>query len=354
MKRLTVGNDKENIAVIKQAVEILKAGGVVALPTETVYGVGVISSQPQAVKRLYELKQRDYNKPFSLCVSAPEEVANFFQLMPPFGYRLIEKLIPGPITIIFYKKNSQQKVGLRVPISEITTLILKQLNKPIYLASANISNQPEAVSAQEVEDIFDGNLDLIVDDCQRHTGLPSTVIDLTQHPYKVLRSGAVDVDQLKRLFFKKRITFVCTGNICRSAMAEYILKNIFYTQYPFLFNRFEVLSRGILSLPDQGAHFKALHVLGSMGIDAGPHQARSVDRKTLLSSDYIFVMERRHKKEILDIEPALESRTFMLGQFLPGAAKVDIKDPIGKSSHFFQDTYYLLDKAIRELIGWLV
>ncbi len=354
MKKVVLSGTNPDISVVKQAVDILKKGGIVALPTETVYGLGVISNNKDAVKRLFEVKKRPKDKPFTLCFPDRERATSFLSIMPPFAYRMMEVFWPGPLTIIFYSKDSE-KIGVRVPSNPIIQMILQELNIPVCLPSANISGQKDAVTAEEVADIFDDNIDLIVDGGSASFSKPSTVVDITYHPFKVLREGVIHINELMKIFFRKRIMFVCTGNTCRSPMAEYILKNILSKSSPYVVRRYEIISRGIIFLDNQPISNDTYNILKEKeNIDASSHRSQKIDRDVVLSSDLIFVMEEIHREHIVKIEPTSEPRIFPLKKFLPPNLERDIPDPIGKSYDFYEEVYSLLRKAIEELSEWLL
>lgn len=354
MKKILVNETVPDWEQIKEAVSLLRQGRIVALPTETVYGLGVISSNNEAVQKLYKIKNRPLDKPFTLCVADTDDAVKKLSIMPPFGFRILEQFWPGPLTVVFYSSQSEEKIGLRVPDHYITSTILRELNTPVYLPSANISGQKEASSAEEVESVFSDSIDLIVDTGKTKLSTPSTVIDLTFHPFKVLREGAVSLKDLMMTFFRKRIMFVCTGNTCRSPMAEYALKNILEEKFPYLIDRYEIISRGTISLGEEPASAQVLKVLSDEeGINADTHRSRKINRQDILSSDFIFVMEQEHKDYVVKLEPTAEARIFPLRKFLSQDTDKDIADPIGKPLQVYEEVFFRIKEAIQDLAEWL-
>lgn len=354
MKKITVDPTNIEGALIREVASVIKSGGIVALPTETVYGLAASTSIKGAVERLYAIKKRTPDKPFTLALDSVEKVMyDYFSVLPPFGFRLIEKFWPGPLTIIYYSRHNE-KVGIRVPSHVVISEILKEVNGPVYLPSANISGEKEAVSAAEVDRAFGNTIDLIVDGGNSLYAKPSTVIDLTYHPFKILREGVVTEREVIDVFIRKRILFICTGNTCRSPLAQFLFKKYLEEAKPYLKNRYEIISRGVASLEGMPASAYVVSILKENdNIDARNFTSKRLDRRTLLSSDLIFTMEDAQSQYILNLEPSAENRVFNLKKFLPPDLEKDISDPMGKSYDVYQEVYSLIKQAILELKDWL-
>lgn len=352
MNRITISLENIDYSLIKEVKDIILKGGIVALPTETVYGLAVLAKDKSAVEKLYAIKQRDHGKPFTLHLAEVDKALAQFAILPPYGYRLVEKLWPGPLTIIFYSTYGE-KIGVRVSSHKILSLILKELGQPIYLPSANISGQKETTSADEVEKIFGNDIDLIVDGGKSVYGKSSTVVDLTYHPFKIVREGAVSSREIVDTYIKKRLVFVCTGNTCRSVMAEYLLKKYLEQYDPYLVERYEIISRGIAAPEGAQPASQTIALLREEGIDLVNHTAKNIDRHTILSADLIFTMEDKQREYILQIEPTADSRVFPLKKFLPQELEKDIPDPIGEPHWVYEKVYEIIKMTILELREWL-
>jgi len=351
MKKIVLSQDRIEPEKLEEIKKTFLKGGIVALPTETVYGLGVLASCKEAVERLYKIKRRDYNKPFSLCVANKEEALNLFSLLPPYGFRLIERFWPGPLTLIFYSRKGDEKIGIRVPHHKTLSRILEELKEPICLPSANLSGEKEATTSYEVEKMFSENIDLLVEAEPPQYNKASTVVDLTFHPFKILREGVIPQKEIIKTFIRKRILFVCTGNTCRSPLAQILLRKYLSQIAPFFEERYEILSCGITAFEGVSLSEEVKRILKEYENLEAEHFAQRVNKDILLSSDLIFVMENRHKEFIVNLEPLLESRVFLLGKFLP--YEQEIPDPIGKSFEFHLEVYNLIKEAILELREWL-
>jgi len=351
MKKIVLSQDKIEPEKLEEIKKTFLKGGIVALPTETVYGLGVLASCREAVERLYKVKRRDYSKPFSLCVANKEKGISLFSLLPPYGFRLIEKFWPGPLTLVFYSRKGNKKIGIRVPHHKTLSRILEELKEPINLCSANLSGEKEATTSYEVEKMFSEDIDLLVEAEPPQYNKASTVVDLTFYPFKILREGVIPQKEIIETFIRKRILFVCTGNTCRSPLAQFLLKKYLSQIAPFFEKRYEILSCGIMA-PDgaflSGEVKKILKEYENLETE---HFAKRINREILLSSDLIFVMEKKHKEFITNLEPLVESRVFLLGKFLP--QEQEIPDPIGRPFEFHLEVYNLIKEAILELREWL-
>ncbi len=354
MNKISIDPNNIDFDLVKKAAGILNRGGVVALPTETVYGLAGCSDEPKAVERLYALKKRPQDKPFSIAIdSIAQAINNYFDTLPPFGFRLVEKFWPGPLTIIYFTPEDN-KIGIRVPSHMVTSEILRELNRPIYFPSANISGEKEALSAQEVQEAFNNGLDLIVDGGQPQYLKSSTVLDLTVKPFKVLREGVVSQTEVIKVFIKKRVLFVCTGNSCRSPMAQFLLRKYLTEKKPYLKDRYEIISAGTSAFSGEPVSDISAKVLEEREqIDTEGFASQRLDKFTVLSSDLIFAMEDSQVNYILKFEPKAEGKVFNLKKFLPSEAEKDIPDPIGSGPEKYEKVYNIIRKAIIELVSWL-
>ena len=186
---------------IRLVVETLNTGGLVILPTETVYGIGFDPDSPGARDKISRIKFRRDNKPYSL--NLPDiDWLNNFNIRQDCLQRLelIAELLPGPITFIMCDHNGN-KLGFRIPANSICEEVIRNFSRPIYLPSANPSNLKPACSAQEAMDMLWGDVDMIVDGGPSQLCLPSAVVDLTQQQVQLLRSGPpfVTAEILRRI-----------------------------------------------------------------------------------------------------------------------------------------------------------
>jgi len=187
--------DKETI---KHAINVLEDGGTVVYPTDTVYGLGANILSEKAIKNVYSIKKRTYDKPVSVCVSRIEDITEY-ACLDKKGEEIVNKILPGPFTIILNKKGSVcslltaggDKIGIRIPDSIVCRELTKKF--PITSTSANLSGKKVPHSIEEVIEQLDDLVDLILD-AGKSSGTPSTVIDLTSDPPKILRKSSLSLN----------------------------------------------------------------------------------------------------------------------------------------------------------------
>jgi L-threonylcarbamoyladenylate synthase len=193
------------MADLTQAVRLVRAGEVIAFPTETVYGVGCDPGSSTAVERLFTLKGRPEHKPLSLHVADFDQARPYVEAWPMRALRLAETFWPGPVALILprsmklgaFVTAGAATVGLRCPASDVCLELLRELGKPLAGTSANLSGEPAATSADEVRAIFP---DLpVVDGGPCEHGIASTIVDCTGEVTRVLRVGAVPAEAIQDL-----------------------------------------------------------------------------------------------------------------------------------------------------------
>lgn len=198
MEIIKINPQKPQKETIESAVNILMEGGTVVYPTDTVYGLGANILSEKAIKKVYSIKKRTYDKPLSICVSQIEDITKYAYL-DQRGEEIVNKILPGPFTIILNKKESicslitagGGKIGIRIPDSKVCKELTKRF--PITSTSANLSGKKVPQSIEEVIEQLDDSVDLILDS-GKTSGTPSTVIDLTSNPPKILRTSSLSLN----------------------------------------------------------------------------------------------------------------------------------------------------------------
>lgn len=181
------------------AANIIKQGGLVIFPTETVYGIGVNGLDVNAIKKLYKVKNRSFDKPTSLLVSNMDMVHQIAKDINDVENQLMEKYFPGPLTIILKKNDivpdivtgNQDTVGVRMPSSEIARKLVEYANVPIATSSANVAGKPSGTNLEMILKDFEGKVDYIIDGGTCELGIASTIVKVIDGIPHVLRQGSL-------------------------------------------------------------------------------------------------------------------------------------------------------------------
>ena len=194
-----------NRANLEKIKKILKNGGVIGFPTETVYGLGALFSEEKAVKKILKLKKRDYQKAFTLHLGSLkqiEEVADLQGETRKRFYRLAEKFIPGPLTVILPAKIKTDlgTVGVRIPNHPLFLRLARFLKEPLIGTSANLAEEKPSILAQEVFEKFKGQIDLVIDGKKCLLKKASTVLSLVDEKKpKILREGFLKKAEIEKV-----------------------------------------------------------------------------------------------------------------------------------------------------------
>ncbi|MED3764162.1 L-threonylcarbamoyladenylate synthase [Ureibacillus terrenus] len=203
---ITVDKKVDKEKIYSQAVDLLNQGEVVAFPTETVYGLGAVATDDEAVKKIYEAKGRPSDNPLIVHIGTIEEVSDYVEEVPEKAKKLMERFWPGPLTLIMKAKPDVlaksvmaglPTVGIRMPDHEVALELLRTLKKPLAAPSANRSGKPSPTKAEHVYEDLKGRIPLILDGGTTGIGIESTVLDVTVDPPVILRPGGVTKEMLE-------------------------------------------------------------------------------------------------------------------------------------------------------------
>lgn len=212
-------NTKRFISCTDELVGIMRGGGLIAVPTETVYGLAGNGLDEKAVAEIYEVKGRPEVKPLSLMVHDAASMERYCENVPPQAYTLAKKFWPGPLTIVMKAKPcvpeivraGGETVGLRCPDHPLTLELLEKSGVPFAAPSANPSGEPSPKNADSVLKYFDGKIDAVLDGGECGIGCESTLIDLSRTPYRILRQGALPADEIADAFVDSMKIIGITG-----------------------------------------------------------------------------------------------------------------------------------------------
>jgi L-threonylcarbamoyladenylate synthase len=350
-----------DLAAIREAASALARGDLVVFPTETVYGVGASAVNVEAVAALSHLKSRAPNKPFTLHLAGRDEAERYAGPLSPLARRLMRKTWPGPLTLVLPDRRPQAgepaglvedaiyyegSIGLRCPAHAVAAAILGAAGVPVVGSSANLAGRPAPRQASEALADLSGKVALVIDAGPTPYARASTVVRITQDDtYKILREDAISARRLERMA-RTRYLFVCTGNLCRSPMAEGLAAKMLADRLgcsPAELARhgIDVESAGTAAMPDSAASPNAIEAMHERGIDIRNHKSRPITVDVLLASDYIWVMTRSHQEAVMRLAPEVADRVALVDP--TGEA---IADPIGGDLNEYRTCAGHLEKAI--------
>ena len=242
-------NTKRITTEIAQAADAIRAGQLVAVPTETVYGLAGNGLDPAAVAQIYEIKGRPAVKPLSLMVHDASAMARYCADVPPAAYTLAEAFWPGPLTIVLRAQDcvpeivraGGQTVGLRCPDHPATLALIEAAQLPLAAPSANPSGAPSPKTADDVLAYFDGQIAAVIDGGPCGIGRESTLVDLSHTPYRILRSAA-DTSADKNVcavFFEKA---------CQCSVSAFGSRHDFRTRYLAVSDIIELKKPGVTKM----------------------------------------------------------------------------------------------------------
>lgn len=220
-KVIKIDPENMDISKLSEAAEALRTGKVVAIPTETVYGLGANALNTEAVSKIFKAKGRPSDNPLIVHIADKEKVFELVESVPEKAAELMDKFWPGPLTLVLRKSPKipdiitagLDTVAIRMPEHPVARELIRLAGVPVAAPSANVSGKPSTTTAQHVLDDMDGKIEIIVDAGSSRVGLESTVLDVTVEPPVLLRPGGVTPGQLEKYIGRVDIDKTILGKI---------------------------------------------------------------------------------------------------------------------------------------------
>lgn len=351
---IPVKTDRPDPGLIQDAADRLSAGEVIAFPTETVYGLAACLDNDAAMQRLRALKDRPPEVPFTVQVATQDRAEALLKTVPMAAKPLMKHFWPGPLTLVFRQARYNaggEGLGIRVPADPVALAILKAVGKPLAVPSANPKGKPPALTAAETARYFPDGVALVLDGGKTQIQEASTVASINAlEEVTILRAGLISADMIQRLVCGKTYLFVCTGNTCRSPMAQ-MAAQAMAAQYLGLPDQqalhslgYRFMSAGTDAHFGEGMSLPAQQALKEAGFSVHAHRAVRLTRDLVAEADTVFAVTQAAADHIMDCFPAHAGKVRRLGT-------ADIADPHGAGLPRYREALNQIRRALSRLWG---
>ena len=338
---------------ILRAAELLRQGMLVVIPTETVYGAAALLRQRGAVERLKKLRADTADKPLTIHLADGKAALKFLGHVGELGHRMMKKLWPGPVGLMFEVPADRRKevaaeqgvaeadlyengtITLRCPDHVVAMDVIGESGGTVVAVRAGVGSAQPALRADEVAAEIGDRVDLIIDAGPTRFSKASTIVKVMQNSYQIVRVGVYDERIIERLM-RTTILYVCSGNTCRSPMAEALTRQMLAEKLKVSELDLEkkgiiVTSAGSFAMPGARATPQAVDAVRDVGADLSRHRSKPLSVELIHQADVIYTMGRSHAMAVMALVPSSAEKVSTL------APDREIDDPIGSDLGVYRE-----------------
>ncbi len=317
--------------------------------TGNMFGIGCSAFSKEAITRIDSLKNRNRKSGYIVLIPDIGWLKRFDVQVTPEVNRILQQYWAGELSVIlevpdprFQHISQNGKVAFRISTDELLCEFIKKTDQPIISTSVNVSEKKPVQKLDEILTKFESWFDFAIlpDNVRPGNNLPSTIIEFSKANLNLIREGSIPFSEIELSYEAPQILFVCTGNICRSPIAEYLAKEII-TEKDL---KFRAASAGFMA-DGMPISDNSKHVLASNGIDALGHTSTLLNEENLRKSWLVLTMTATHKNKILQLYPASASKVYTLSEY--AGFDNDIADPIGENIEYYKNTFEEINEKVK-------